>query len=223
MHWWSRWKYRVLLVTLLLLVVVTPILRAASDTRLLSDVVFSLVFVAAIRAIFTQPRLRSVALALGIPTLVGMWTGYALPDLPPTFVRGGFHTLAALFFGFTIGVILWNVYREKGVSADGICGTFCGYVMVGLAFGHLYDLADLLQPGSLRGEDVAATPHDRRYFLLVYFSLMTLTTVGYGDITPATDTTRALAVTEAVIGQFYLAVLVAELIGKRVSATQATP
>jgi hypothetical protein len=74
-------------------------------------------------------------------------------------------------------------------------------------------------PGSFGGLPPAAGgPH--AHFLLTYFSFVTLTTVGYGDITPAGDTARALAMIEAVAGQFYLAVLIAELVGKRLA--QAT-
>src|SRR5204863_7015600 len=101
-------------------------------------------------------------------------------------------------------------------SADSIYGAFCGYLLVGLIFGHLYRCLEALSPGSFHGNaDFMAHVQDERYthFLLVYFSFVTLTTVGYGDITPASEATRGLAVVEAVIGQFYLAVLIGELIG----------
>ena len=71
-------------------------------------------------------------------------------------------------------------------------------------------------PGSFRGIDPGAGGH-RTHFLFTYFSFITLTTVGYGDITPGGDTARALALVESVAGQFYLAVLIADLVGKRVA------
>jgi hypothetical protein len=58
---------------------------------------------------------------------------------------------------------------------------------------------------------------------LTYFSVSTLTTVGYGDVTPATGVTRGLANVEAIVGQFFLAVVVADLIGKRVGSQLAAP
>jgi hypothetical protein len=79
-----------------------------------------------------------------------------------------------------------------------------GYLLLGLAFGHLYCLLEAVAPGSFRlREDLAAPVHDpgRRQFLLTYFSLVTLTTVGYGDITPGSDPARGLAAVEAVLGQ----------------------
>jgi voltage-gated potassium channel Kch len=89
-----------------------------------------------------------------------------------------------------------------------------------LAFGHLYCLLDAIAPGSLRGNAEFAIElgdGETRFFRLTYFSLATLTTLGYGDFIPATDAARGLAVVEAILGQFYIAVLVAELIGRRVS------
>jgi voltage-gated potassium channel Kch len=65
--------------------------------------------------------------------------------------------------------------------------------------------------------------NEDRYFLLAYFSLVTLATVGYGDITPATELARSLAVVEAIVGQFYIAVLIADLIGKKLSQAVAHP
>ena len=170
------------------------------------------------------PPARVIATLLGIPTLVGLWTGFFLPGVARVPLAVTFHLVAALFFGFTIGVILRDIHREKGVAADSVYGAFCGYLLAGLAFGNLFNVVELLAPGSFRGEDI--TPQmsdDRRHFRLTYFSFITLATVGYGDITPGNDAARGLAAVEAIVGQFYIAVLVAELIGKRVSQAFAPP
>ena len=179
-------KYLALLLTLVLLVVLFPILRAAAGTRVLLDVAFSFVFVSAWLAVFRDSRLRAIAAVLGIPTLVGLWTGYLLPGLPPLPLMIGFHTLAALFFVFMIGVILREIYREEGVTTDSVYGAFCGYLLAGLAFGHIFTIVEILEPGSFRagGALTVEMPDERRHFLLTYFSFITLATVGYGDIVP---------------------------------------
>ena len=211
-------KYQALLFTLLGLVVFVPLCAGRTDTRFLMHFLLSLVFLAALVAVFSHHRLRIIAALLGIPTVVGLWTGYFLPGVPRVALAVSFHLIAAAFFAFTIGVILRDIHRETDVTTDSVYGAFCGYLLAGLMFSHLYNVVELLQPGSFRGEDFAAAMSDeRRHFLLTYFSFITLTTVGYGDILPGSNAARGLAAVEAIVGQFYIAVLVAELIGKRVS------
>jgi hypothetical protein len=196
------------------------VLHGAFGERLVFDALVTVVFLAALLAVGPKGPGRLPALLLGIPTLVGAWTGYVLPGLPRPPLACGFHLAAALFLGFAAATILRAIHREEGVSADSVYGAFCGYLLVGLAFGHLYCLAEAMRPGSFAGAKDVMThlqDEDRRHSLLTYFSFLTLTTVGYGDITPASAPARALAALEALLGQFYIAVIIAEIIGKRVA------
>jgi hypothetical protein len=171
-----------------------------------------------------QHRRGLVALLLGVPAVVGIWTNYVLPGIPRLPVVCAFHVLAPLFLGFTLASILRTVHGEEKVSAESIYGALCGYLLIGLAFGHLYCLVQTIEAKSFNGsaEFMTQLQHeDRQYFLLAYFSFTTLTSVGYGDITPGRDIARALAVLEALLGQFYIAVLIGELIGKRVAQVLA--
>jgi voltage-gated potassium channel len=216
----DNWKYRILLLALIVLLALYPIMGSLNNGRILYDIILTVAFFASVPAIFADRRLRVAAVVLGIPTLIGIWTGYALGDVPYLPLLIGFHLLATLFFALTVVVLLRGIYRETDVSADGVSGAFCGYLLLGVLFGHIYCLVAATNPSAFNG--IEATLHSvrnggRQHFLLTYFSFTTLTTVGYGDITPASDTARSLAATEAITGQFYLAVLVAELIGKRVS------
>jgi hypothetical protein len=220
MRWLFQRRFLVLLLALGLLVIVYPVMHGAFSTRLLLDALLSIVFLAAFLMVFSQGRFRTLALFLAVPTIVGAWIDYVLPGLPRIPLQVSFHLVAALFFGFTVTCILGTIHREKGVSADAIYGAFCGYVVVGLAFGHLYCVAETLTPGSFQGSPQLLTQlheDDRHHVLLAYFSLVTLTSVGYGDIIPGSGPVRSLAVVEAILGQFYIAVLIGELIGKRVS------
>jgi voltage-gated potassium channel len=224
MSWLHRRRFLALLLALVLLLVVYPLLRGVAGTRLLFDALLTLVFLAAVPAVFTQKQLRLLAVALAVPTVVGAWTGYLLPGLPRPPLVVAFHLVAALFFALTVGTILLDIFRAESVSADGIYGALCGYLLVGLVFGHLYCLLECVAPGSFRGTEgfvVQLEDEEQCHFLLTYFSLVTLTTVGYGAIVPASDAARGLAVVEAVMGQFYIGVLVAELIGLKVSQAVA--
>jgi len=210
----------VLLVALLLIIVAYPIASESIASRLLYDALLTIVFLAAFLVPFTPRRHRLAALLLGLLTLLGIWTGYVLPDLSRLPVAVAFHVLSSLFLGLTIVVILQEVFRTQDVSADTIAGALCGYLLVGMVFGDLYCVVALTRPASFRGTaELAATLLDGNelHHVLTYFSFMTLTTVGYGDIMPASPSARGLAVVEAVVGQFYLAVLIAGLVGKHIS------
>jgi hypothetical protein len=215
MSGWVRFKYRVLLATLLLFIVLMPIAREVVEGVLLFHIFVTAVFVAGIRAVFADRRARITAIVLAIPAVVGAWTSYVLPWPSANIVSVVVH-LAAASFGFLVVVVLLReVYREPIVTADEIAGVCCGYLLIAIAFGHLYCLIAALQPAAFHGvSDVAG---DRQHFVLTYFSLITLTTVGYGDIMPTAGPARALAAIEAVMGQLYIAILVAELVGKRVA------
>ena len=92
-------------------------------------------------------------------------------------------------------------------------------MLVGLAWAFLFSLLEVLQPGSFNLPELSAEPLDlaamevRRLSVFMYYSLVTLTTLGYGDITPVTPLARNLAAFEAVMGQLYIAILVARLVG----------
>src|SRR5262249_596893 len=153
------------------------------------------------------------ALLLGVPTLLGLWTGYVLPDVPRLPLVVAFHAAAALFLVFTVGSILADVYRRDRVDADVVNGALCGYLLVALGFGHLYCILETADPGSYRANDeIMAQLRDegRIHFQLTYFSFSTLTTVAYGDIIPAKEGARGLAIVEAMTGQFYVAVLLSQ-------------
>ncbi|MGH7289419.1 MAG: potassium channel family protein, partial [Myxococcota bacterium] len=102
--------------------------------------------------------------------------------------------------------LLANVLAAGRVDGERICAALCVYLLAGIAFGGIFATLDALGPGSLAG--VGPIDLDDA----VYFSFVTLATLGYGDIAPATSATRALAVLEAVFGQLYLAVLIARLV-----------
>jgi hypothetical protein len=212
----------VLLLALLLLLVAYPTLRGPAGSPVLAGVLLSAVFLAGGWVVLAERRLRFLGVVFGGPALLGLWTGYALPgDQGPT-VAIFFHLSAVTFQVFVIIVLLRRVYWEQAVTADTVAAALCGYLLLGVAFSHAYSLLDETVPGSFRGIAPDLGQY-QTHFLLTYFSFITLTTVGYGDITPARDTARSLAMVEAVAGQFYLAVLVAELVGKRVAQALTAP
>jgi hypothetical protein len=129
-----------------------------------------------------------------------------------------------LFFAY----ITWNelraVLRQKEVTGETISMSISIYLLLGLTWGVFYILLYYLQPHAfnLGGASTLSTPTEQEVFpVLIYFSLTTLSTIGFGDITPLTLQARYAAVAEGITGQFYLAILVARLVGLYMSPSEA--
>jgi len=121
-----------------------------------------------------------------------------------------------LFFGFVAITELRAVLRQRTVTRETISMSISVYLLLGLTWGFFFIVLFDFQPhafnfGSAVPSDQQVTP------VLIYFSLTTLATVGYGDITPVTLQARYAAVSEGIAGQFYLAILVARLVGMQMS------
>jgi len=123
----------------------------------------------------------------------------------------GLHLLAALGFIFVLIELLKSVLESGPVDADKLYAAVSAYLVMGLAFASLYEAVATWQPSAFTGAHAADGD------ALVYFSLVTLSTVGYGDVVPTLPQTRVLAVSEAIAGQFYLAILLARLVGRHLS------
>lgn len=141
-----------------------------------------------------------------------------LPDLPleVELLCAG---ISAAFLVLATTVLLLHLLRSRNVDADLLVGTLCIYLLIGTVWAFAYQLLQatsgpftthFLVPGG-----GLASAQD-----LDYFSFVTLTTLGYGDIQPLSAAARGMAVAEAVVGQFYLAVLVARLLGLHLAAAR---
>jgi hypothetical protein len=120
----------------------------------------------------------------------------------------------AAFFIFAIIQILIFVYTQKEVTRDLIAGAAIVYLLMALAWTFIFGVVESLNPGSFSIPDIEGISISRSF---LYYSFVTITTLGYGDITPVTSLARSLCILEAVIGQLYLVVQVAWLVGVHVS------
>jgi voltage-gated potassium channel len=161
----------------------------------------------------TQQNHQSFAIVLLLPLLILYWLG--IYDII-AFSRLGSYVLFALFFGLLVYSFATQVIKSEGITKNVIVATLCLYLIIGLFWGTLYTLLFELSPGSYAGTLLENHP-DNVLTVFNYFSMVTLTTLGYGDITPQTPGAAALCQLEAIVGQFYTAVVVAWLVGNFVS------
>ena len=122
--------------------------------------------------------------------------------------------LLTLFLLYTAVTVLLRVFGEETVTMDTLSAALCVYLLMGYTWGSLYGLMYTFAPGAFHlpmgwpPAEEQGIARDVPLNLLTYFSFMTLTTVGYGDVLPISGSVRAAVIVEAVLGHFYLAVLV---------------
>jgi hypothetical protein len=209
-------RFGTLLGALLALMVILPFLPVSPYQLPLVSVLFSGLLIASVYAVSQHPRVLIVGLALATPALALEWITNVSDPLPLRVID---HLASVVFLSFVIAVLLTRILRQQDVTTDTIYGGICVYLLAGVAWAYAYDLIETVAPGSFAfGEGAlpddfsAATQADRsrRFF---FFSFVTLTTLGYGDITPVTHQARAIAILEAVVGPLFLAIFIARLVG----------
>jgi len=149
--------------------------------------------------------------------------------VPFTEIQGAgiaFQVIMVLFLFDTVFVTFKYLFRKQRVTIDTINAALCVYLLLGIVWAFAYSLVDILEPGSFQsaqfdeGVEFMRLGAERSFYP-IYYSIVTLTTLGYGDIVPVSRAASMLAVLEAMTGQVYLAVLVGRLVGLHVA--QAKP
>lgn len=212
-----------LLVSLLALVAIGPWLTENVVGRGLWELLFTLVTLSSIHMVRVKRGEAMISGLLALPTLASLWLRQAVPALGLSHVA---LLLMTLFLLYTTVTVLLHVFAEERVTLDTLSGALCVYLLMGYLWSGLYGLIYLLAPGSFHlpmwwtpGKEQGIAI-DVPVNLMTYFSFATLTTLGYGDVLPISGAARAATILEAVLGQFYLAVLVARLIGLHVAGTR---
>src|SRR5262249_13238592 len=138
-----------------------------------------------------------------------------------TAVAAAAEAFRLLFLSYVLGLVVWRVVRDRIVTFDTVAGAACAYFLLGVVWGELFLLVERWRPGSFAipagwmvgpGRDLRAA--------LMYFSFATLTTLGYGDIHPTDPGGGSLCAAEALIGQLYLAIMIARMVGLQTAQRQ---
>jgi hypothetical protein len=201
------YKYSLLLVALLVLIVAPLIVGSSAQRSLIFGYSFLAVMLFAVLA--TVEHRRALLIVIGL-------AGLAATAQIMSFVYGTRHipqyriAVFAAFLSLIAVLIIRDVLRSESITWDKIQGAVCAYLLAGLAWGLLYAWVGLRDPQAFSaaahfGEVYAGEP-------MIYYSFVTLTTLGYGDITPVSHPARTLSWLEAAFGQIYLVVLVARLV-----------
>jgi len=209
-------RFLILFGMLVLILLLTPYI---SNEPYLIAALFIATPLAGVHAASYNRRNMIVAVILLVPAVVlGTTHNIGASNLEAWI----YHLSATAFYGYTAVIVVNNVLRQKNITPNTIYGALSAYLLLGLTWSFAYAAIEGLSPGSFYVDPAydADGVLERRDFL--YYSFVTLTTLGYGDILPLSAKARSMAALEAICGVLYTATLVASLVGRMKSDPDKT-
>jgi len=212
--------YRDLTIALGLVLVSSPVLDTLFDSSRIDSYLFAGFLLFALYEITRRATDLVIGLALGVPAVASGFFNAVTPDTPALNVVP--IVLSGLFLGFLILRILKDVFTGSRISSEQIFGSVCAYLLIGFLFSSIYGFISLVDHNAFAITDALETElttvNERRNSgFFTYFSFVTMSTLGYGDIAPVSSAARSFAWVQAVLGQLYLAITVAALVGIHIS------
>lgn len=218
-----RYRFGFLLASLLGMMIYAPLIELIAPqispfvTRVSLAVIFAWLTIGAAYAVSQEQRAPRVALLIGALVLISEVADMALQRHETQAIS---HVLSILFLSHIVIVLLRYVFTVTRVDTDTIFASLCIYLLLGILWAVVYSLLQQIQPQAFLYAHVGEQP--MRFgaegaSLALYFSFVTITTLGYGDIVPISEAARGLVSLQAICGQLYLAVLVAWLVGLHIS------
>jgi hypothetical protein len=220
-RFWSTDRSLTVLLALLCLVifVIEPLGNLGVTGRVLLSLFFSLILISGVGAVAKNPLTTASVGVLVLTSLVIRWLQFSFGGPALELLNA---VCSALFCAILAVVVLAQVFREGPITSYRIQGAIAVYLLLGLAWAFVYEVIDLHWPGAfVPAAAMGASAPDDASSRFIYFSLVTLTTVGYGDITAMHPVARSLVTLEALIGQLFPAILLARLVSMEVYYRQA--
>ncbi|MBV8352418.1 MAG: two pore domain potassium channel family protein [Verrucomicrobia bacterium] len=193
---------------LVLNILISPFLDPLRGGILIETTLMTLVLLFAVLSI-AGGRRALVGVVLVAPAALGEWLSFWRPEmLIYVMTRGA----GLLFIGFVVVELLRFIVYAPRVDSEVLCAAVAGYLLSGLAWSLAYTLLGRLDPNSFVFTLGPKSTESMKGFTALYFSFITLSTVGYGDIVPVSGPARMLAMVEAMFGMFYVTLLIARLV-----------
>jgi hypothetical protein len=202
-------RFRFLLASLVLMLALAPLTLENTSLDLVFVSAITLVILSGVFSMRRERLLLLLALLLAVPSLLARWVAVLYPSVGTPLAAA---LVPIFFFVFFIVFVLRSVVSAERASGDVVAGALSVYLLIGFAWSLAYQGLSIVDPAALRA-DTAIAPEGRLDRMdLLYFSFITLATVGYGDITAVAPGAQFLAYAEAVTGVLYVAVLVARIV-----------
>jgi voltage-gated potassium channel len=175
------------------------------------QLLLSLIFISGIFNTTDNKTVKSISLVLGSAAVISNFIAIILPLTPLVII---YIALSVLFIAVCSFSVINTVVANANVTMQTLRGVICAYFMIGFFFAFLFLLVEYVSPGSFRLHDVQGQYllHTRYLAQFMYFSFVTLATIGYGEIVALKDFAQTVTILEGIIGQFYIAIIVARLV-----------
>jgi hypothetical protein len=220
-------KHVQLLAALVAMELAQPLMAEAKlVARFLAVSLFGVVCVAVFRALFNSKRRRRLGTALAVAAISIELARVLVPTGLQLLTEVAMNIAAVAFFVFVLSIIVTHVFGTRQLRIDDVVGAFSGYIVIAVIWGRLYALAWVIAPSSFRiSSDISwqLNNWNMLHALFDYYSFTTISGIGYGDITTTGPVSNTLVWLEVMCGQFYLAVVVATIVGIKVAQALASP
>ena len=218
-------KNLILLASILAALVAQPfVVYLTTGGRAAYDLFIAAVALGVLLVVFRERWERQVAVVLALPAVALTVALYVVPGRLAAAAVVAYHASVALFLCFAVAVIVRDVFRHSSIGLDEVFGAFGGYILLGLVWGNLYVLVEVLAPGSFAvSADVRWQLDDLhlRRALFNYVSFATMASLGYNEVTAVTPLANTLTWIEVMAAQFYLAVVIAQIVGLKLAQAVA--
>ena len=210
-HFWDEEHSLTALLILLIveLFIIIPMSRGGGALELIGILIFAFLLLAGLMTMASH-RISQIVSGVFVISTIGVRLARSVFG-----VSGLLPWDALLSILSVIGmivVVLWQVYREGPVTGHRVRGAVAAYLLIAIFFAYSYTFIAALIPGSFQTPAWSSQSEFDRGETFFYFSIVALTTVGFGDITPIHPLARSLVMVEALIGQLYPAILLARLV-----------
>jgi len=210
-NWSKEHRHPIFLVGLLTFFILPEIFEKVFLLPVPTQLIFGILVISSVMLIHTSARLRLIpyGLVLALVIFIFIWNNFN--DTRKIEIVA--YILLFIYFSFITFYLFRDLMQSEKITSSVIIGAFAGYFMIGVIYFFVYSLLDLAYPDTTSVDMMSRQGIDDMF----YFSFITLTTIGYGDFSPTSSLGQKLAILEGLIGQFYIAIVMAILVGKFLS------
>jgi hypothetical protein len=205
--WTSNYSLTLLLIILVFyLFVLIPQIRDGDKDKIFTGIFFSVLLVTGVASVVNERKYKILILVFASLTFLTRWVASVVHSDARLFSD----ISSIIYFIILAFIITKHIFNNKKIDIHKIMGAVVLYLLIGLIFAYIYSILDFFNPESFIVS--VAEPFENYEAKSFYYSFITLTTTGFGDVIPATAMARNFTVMESLIGQLFPVILIARLV-----------